>query len=209
MPFIQWFAPKPAILAIYPASIRRGLFLVVTDSKGFTLLELIIIIAIIGITMAIAAPGLRNMIANNQVASNAGDFVSALQFAKAEAVARVNPVIICKKNTASTGCIAGGDWSGGWIVFSDDNGNDAIDAPGEVVLLVHDALDGRITFGSTAEVGDFISFRPSGTSNVTSTGILIMCTDNNFDFSARGVLVTITGRGSVMKAANTGEGACL
>jgi type IV fimbrial biogenesis protein FimT len=184
---------------------------VVTDSKGFTLLELIIVIGILAITMAIAAPGLSTMISNNRISGNASDFAAALQLAKAEAVARVNPVIVCKKNTGSTGCVAGGDWSQGWIVFSDDNGNGGVDGgANEAILLVQDALDSRITFGgSTSEVDTAIVFRPSGTSNVTTTGTLIICSDGQFDYSARGILITITGRGSVMKASDTNETDCI
>ena len=182
----------------------------VTNSKGFTLLELIIIIAILAITTAIAVPGLRTMIANNRIASNASDFAAALQLAKAEAVARVNSVIVCKKNANSTGCIASGDWSQGWIVFSDDNGNGGVDGGNnEAILLVHDALNADITFGGTAGVDTSISFRPSGISSVTTTEVLIMCDDRGFDYNSRGILVTITGRGSVMKAGDTGQTTCL
>jgi type IV fimbrial biogenesis protein FimT len=182
---------------------------VVTDSKGFTLLELIIIVAIIGISTAFAAPGLSTMISNNRISSNANDFAAALQLAKAEAVARLNPVVLCKKNAGSTGCIADGDWSQGWIVFSDVNGNGGVDA-GEPILLVHEALNSLISFGgSSTEVDSSITFRPSGTSNVTTTRELIICNNDLFDSSARGILVTITGRGSVMKASDTGQTTCL
>ena len=183
----------------------------VTGNKGFTLLELIIIIAILGITMAIAAPGLSTMISNNRISSNASDFAAALQLAKAEAVARLNPVIVCKKNTDSTGCIGGGDWSQGWIVFSDDNGNGGVDAgDNESVLLIHEALHERISFGGNhTQVDTSITFRPSGTSSITSTRTLIICNDDQFDASARGILVTITGRGSVMKASDTEEEICI
>ena len=182
----------------------------VTDSKGFTLLELVIIIAILGITMAFAVPGLRTVISNHRISSDASDFTAALQLAKAEAVARLNPVIICKKNANSTDCVASGDWSQGWIVFSDDNGNGAVDAvSGETVLLVHEALDARITFIGTGGVTDSITYRPSGTTSVTGTEILIICDDRGFDYSARGILVTITGRGSMMKASDTGQTTCL
>lgn len=183
----------------------------VTDSRGFTLLELIIIIGILGITMAVAAPGLATMISNNRISSDASDFVAALQLAKAEAAARVNPVTVCKKNTSSTDCIASGDWSQGWIVFSDINGDGGVDAgAGETVLLSHEALHPRITFGGTTGVTDSITYRPSGTTSVTSTEILIVCDDRGFDGNiSRGILVTITGRGSVMKASDTGQTACL
>jgi type IV fimbrial biogenesis protein FimT len=181
---------------------------VVTVSKGFTLLELIIIIAILGITMAIAAPGLGTMIANNRISGDVNDFVAALQFAKAEAASRVNPVTICKKNTTSTGCVAGGDWQQGWIVFSDLDGDASVDA-GEAILLNHETLDARITFGGTAGVTTSITYRPSGTTSVTSTEVLIICDNRGFADSAKGVLITITGRGSVMKASDTGQTTCL
>jgi type IV fimbrial biogenesis protein FimT len=170
-----------------------------------------IVIALLGITMAIAAPGLGKMISNNRISSSASDFAAALQLAKAEAVARLNPVIVCKKNTDSTGCVTDGDWSQGWIVFSDDNGNGGVDAgTTEAVLLIQEALNPGITFGgSNSEVDSSIVFRPSGTSNITTTGTLIVCYDGQFDYSARGILVTITGRGSVMKASDTNEGDCI
>jgi type IV fimbrial biogenesis protein FimT len=180
---------------------------VVTDSKGFTLLELIIIIAILGITTALAVPGLREMISNNRIQSNASDFVAALQFAKAEAVARVNPVTLCKSANL-TDCAADGDWQQGWIVFSDDNGDAVVGADDEV-LLNHEALNANITFGGTAGVTDSITLRPSGTSSITTVEVLIICDDRGFDSNSRGILVTITGRGSVMKAADTDETTCL
>jgi type IV fimbrial biogenesis protein FimT len=179
-----------------------------TNSKGFTLLELIIILAILGLTMAYAVPGLRTMVTNNRISGNANDFIAAQQFAKAESASRINPVTMCKKNAAGDACVAGGDWSQGWIVFSDVNGDAAVDG-GETVLLNHETLNPDITFGGTAGVTDFITYRPSGTTSVTSTEVLIICDDRGYAGSAKGILVTITGRGSVMKASETGQGTCL
>jgi len=181
---------------------------VVTNNKGFTLLELIIVVAILGITLAVAAPGLGTMIANNRITGGSSDFVAALQLAKAEAAARVNPVTICKKNATSTGCVGAGDWSQGWIVFSDANGDSGVN-DGEPILLNHEALNGKITFRGTTGVTDSITYRPSGTTSVSSTEILIICDDRGFDSSSRGILITITGRGSVMKATDTGQTTCL
>ena len=179
-----------------------------TYQKGFTLLELIIIIAILGLTMAFAAPGLSDMIKNNRISGNSNDFVAALQFAKAEAASRVNPVTVCKRNAAGSACVADGDWQQGWIVFSDIDGDAAVDGDDEV-LMRHEALHAAITFGGTAGVDTFVTYRPSGTTSVTSTEVLILCDDRGYAASAKGILVSITGRGAVMKAAETGQNACL
>ncbi len=148
------------------------------------------------------------MIKNNRISGSANDFVAALQLAKAEAASRINPVSLCKSNPAGNACVAGGDWQQGWIVFSDANGNAAVDA-GDTVLLSHEALDATITFDGTAGVATAITYRPSGTTSVTSTEVLIICDDRGFADSAKGILVTITGRGAVMKASETGQNACL
>jgi type IV fimbrial biogenesis protein FimT len=181
---------------------------VVTHSKGFTLLELVIVIAILGITTAFAAPELGTMIKNNRISGGASDFVAALQFAKAESAAQLNNVVICKKNATSNGCTAGGDWQQGWIVFADTNGDAGFTA-GEAILLNHEALHDNITFGGTAGVTNSITYRSSGTTSIIAVQTLIMCDDRLFDSNARGILITITGRGSVMKATDTDQTTCL
>ncbi len=176
--------------------------------KGFTLLELIVALGILGLTMAFAVPSFDALISNNRISSGASDFVGSLQLAKAESAARTTPATICKKNIAGTGCLTAGDWQQGWIVFSDINGNAAVDA-GDTVVLNHEALDSQITFNGTAGVTNSITFNPSGRTSITGTQVLIMCDARGFAESAKGILVTMTGRGSVMKASNTGQTACL
>lgn len=180
----------------------------ITKSKGFTLLELAIIVTIMGLALAFAGPNMWSIVADNRITSSVNDYVAALQLAKAEAAARVSPTTICKANATRTGCVAGGDWQQGWIVFADANANATVDG-GEQILLVHEALDSRITFGGTAQVRDFITYQPSGMTSITSAQELIMCDDRGFVDTARGVLVTITGRGSVMKVTDTGQVSCL
>lgn len=177
-------------------------------NRGFTLLELMLALGILALTMMFAVPSFVTVIANNRISTGANDFLSALQLAKAESAARINPVTICKKNTAGTACITAGDWQQGWIVFSDANGNASVDA-GEAVVLNHEALDSRITFNGTAGVTNSITYNPSGTTSITGVQILIMCDDRGFADSAKGILITITGRGGVMKATDTGQTTCL
>ena len=180
-------------------------------SKGFTLLELMVAVGILGLTMLFAAPSFIDLVSNNRISGATNDYLSALQLAKAEAAARINPVTICKSNTDGSACVGGGDWQQGWIVFSDLNGNASVDGGvgGDTILLIHAALDDRITFGGTGGVTSSIVYRPSGFTSITGAEVLIMCDDRGFDVSAKGILITITGRGSVMKATETGQNACL
>ncbi len=178
------------------------------QAKGFTLVELMVVLAMLAITMAFAVPNFIEMIANNRISSSTSDFIGALQLAKAESASRITPVTICKKNSASTACVAGGDWEQGWIVFTDADASGSVD-PGDTVLHAHEALNPRITFKGTAGVTDFITYTPSGTTSINGAEILMMCDDRGFSDSALGVLITITGRGNALKAENTGETTCL
>jgi type IV fimbrial biogenesis protein FimT len=178
------------------------------ESSGYTLLELIMALGILGITTGLAAPSFISMISDNRISSGASDFASAMQFSKAEAAARVNPVTICKKNTDGDGCIASGDWQQGWIVFSDLNGDAAVSA-GDTILMNHDSLNSTITFGGSAGVTNSITYRPSGTTSVTSVQTLMVCDERGFDYSSLGIFVTVSGRGTVIKGSDTGYSACL
>ncbi len=179
-----------------------------TYNKGFTLLELIIIVAIIGLTTAFAAPGLSDMIKNNRISGSANDFVAAMQYAKAEAASRVNPVTLCQRNALGTGCVADGGWQQGWIVFTDFDGSQNVNGDDEV-LMRHEALHAQITFGGTGNMSTAVTYNPSGTTTITTTEEMILCDDRLFAESAKGILVTITGRGAVMKASDTSQDACI
>jgi len=181
---------------------------VVTKSKGFTLLELAIIVTIMGLTLAFAGPGMMSIIADNRISSSVNDYAAALQFAKAESAARISPVTICIKNATSNGCDGGGDWNKGWIVFADANANATVDGL-EPVLLVHEALDPRITFRNNDEAKDFITYLASGMTSLSRLQEMIMCDDRGFVDAARGLVISITGRGSVMKATDTRLDTCL
>lgn len=78
-------------------------------SRAFTLVELIITIAIAAILTAIALPSFREFMVRMTVSANTNELVGALNVARSEAVKRGRPVALIANN---------GDWNAGWKVVA-------------------------------------------------------------------------------------------
>lgn len=85
---------------------------------GFTIIELMVTLVVLAVLIAMVAPAFNSLIQRNTSAALGEEFVTALNFARSEAIKRRAPVSICASNDAGTSC--GNDWSKGWIVFIDD-----------------------------------------------------------------------------------------
>ncbi|MDH6166172.1 type IV fimbrial biogenesis protein FimT [Variovorax boronicumulans] len=77
-------------------------------SSGFTLVELMVVVAILAVLGAIGVPSFRDMLLNQRLATAAQGFGAALSFARMEAIQRAQGVEVI--------ALAGGDWSEGWVV---------------------------------------------------------------------------------------------
>lgn len=135
------------------------------STAGFTLVELIVTMVVAGIILAIAVPSLQGVIRQNRVATEANDFISAVNYARSEAVTRGVRVTMCKSAEGAK-CATTGNWDQGWIIFPDPNDNATVDS-GESILRVHAALKKGTLQGNT-NVGSYISFAPTGFSELAS-----------------------------------------
>ena len=118
---------------------------------GFTLVELMVTLAVVGILAAVAAPAMTSMINGNRLAGASGEMTASLQLARSEAIRRNARVTICATENGTT-CSETTDWSS-WIVVGRDN-----TAGVDEVLLSHDA-GGAVQISGPAAG---IEFRPSG-----------------------------------------------
>jgi prepilin-type N-terminal cleavage/methylation domain-containing protein len=89
---------------------------VVKRTAGFTLLELMISIALIGILLALAGPSFRDFTSSNRVTAANNDLITAFNLARGEASRRSTPVTICASADGTT-CGDATNWASGWIVF--------------------------------------------------------------------------------------------
>lgn len=84
--------------------------------RGFTMIELLVVISIAAILSAIAVPSLQNTLNDFRQKSALGMVASDLNQARNEAIKRNARIVVCARNTAGTDCATSTDWLGGWVV---------------------------------------------------------------------------------------------
>jgi type IV fimbrial biogenesis protein FimT len=152
-------------------------------NKGFTLIELMITVAIMSIMMAVGLPSFQSIIASSRLTAAANAMVSALQLARFEAIKQHKPVVVTKKT----------NWKDGWIVYVDKNRNNAQDTD-EPTLATFDAISPTVKMdNTTVTYTTYMNYDESGRANVG--GHFTFCspaTGTATDF--RKVVIAATGR---------------
>lgn len=139
--------------------------------RGFTLIELMVTIAVLAVIVALATPSFAGIINSNRLATASNELLTSLQLARMEAVRRNAPVVVCASEnaeSASPSCTAG-DW-GQWVTFVDLDGNRQVSS-GESLLRVS-ALDSRLEVTSDSAVSGSVMFASDGLA-YTATGALV------------------------------------
>jgi type IV fimbrial biogenesis protein FimT len=108
--------------------------------RGFSVTELMIVVAIVAILMALGVPSYRYITNSYRMSAEVNGLLGDLQYARAEAIKEGQPVTTCV-SANQTSCTGGVAWAAGWIVFSDPNNNAQVDA-GEPVLRVQTPFAG-------------------------------------------------------------------
>lgn len=175
---------EPAIYSGQP--VRSGLS---RTPSGFTLVELMVTIAVMAVLLAIAVPTFNDATLGGKLSSYANNFVASSHLARSEAIKRNAAVTLCV-STNGTSCASGG-WEQGWIVLA-----------GSTVVQRQQALPtGMKATGSVAS----LSFQPSGV-GATSATVTICRATPTVGGQKRVVSIGATGRPTVSR---TTAGACV
>jgi type IV fimbrial biogenesis protein FimT len=141
--------------------------------RGFTLVELAIVLALAALLLRLAVPGLSHTVATRALVAQSAEFMSALRFARSEAIKRGGAVTLCAATppaAQSPACQSGRavDWRWGWIVFADAGRRGELEV-GEPVLRIQQPLAHT---GGVAGTRAALSFTAAGFSTDAASHFL-------------------------------------
>lgn len=161
--------------------------------RGFTLIELMVAMAVLAILVTVAIPNFQAFQLSNRMALQANDIITALNLARSEAVKRAANVTVC---SSSNGTSCTGGWAQGWIV------QDA----GGAVIRMQPALSGASSLSGGTNVASTITFTASGRTTIPTTATaaattLTLCPPSPAVVQGRAIQIAPTGRTRVAPVA--------
>jgi type IV fimbrial biogenesis protein FimT len=171
--------------------------------RGFTLVEVMVVIAIIAILTMIAAPSFKSMIQTSSMRSAVNSFLADMRYARSEAMRRGGNIVLCRSDnpeaaTPSCSTASGTNgWVSGWVIYADQNSSGAIDS-GEV-LRVQGPINSIDSIMQTSSGGarNSLEFTATGRFTLSSTLSLQFGGGNFANDMQRIVCVSVGGRARI------------
>ena len=147
---------------------------------GFTLLETLVVVAVLAVLLGLAVPGLSGWRERQQLQVQAEDFWGSLMLARAQALLHQQHVTVCPASSAGA-CDAAEGWHAGWLVFVDANRNGRREAdetllqqragaPAAVRITGNSTVNRSIGYGAEGRSESLTGAFQAGTVSVCASG---------------------------------------
>jgi len=154
------------------------------------MLELAVVLTILAILLTLAVPSFNELIQSNRLSADASNVLSQLAYARSEATKRRSHIVICgSRDQFNCDPSTGANWSAGWIIFADSNGDGilAANAPpcptdtptttSDCVLRVQGALSANDQLSNAAKLTSIVMRANGSLGNTTEPVQFTLCTD--------------------------------
>jgi len=163
-------------------SLRRAAASPPDRVAAFTIVELVVALAIATLLAAIAVPVFHDWLAAYQLANHAKHLAESMTRARTEAIRRGHRVNLCKSANGQS-CADMGRWDAGFVVFADVNRDGRIDA-GEPLLGIEGRAPNGITIDANRPLDDYVSYTSLGHARMLNgalqMGTFTLCRSGQF-----------------------------
>lgn len=151
--------------------------------SGFTLIELMVTLAVAGVLLGIGVPSFADLVKKNRRTAVVNDLVTDIHIARAKAFAENARVVLCRGNgnALSPACTPGAKWTDGWLVFVDGNGNGDYESANDTVIGGRQQIPAAISVYGSVDAVSFSRFAGDSAS-------FAVCIDDD-DNQLRGIIV--------------------
>jgi type IV fimbrial biogenesis protein FimT len=166
-------------------------------SGGFSLVEVLVALAVASVLMGLAVPSMRKLIEQERSTAAINAMIGTVELARSSAIDFNARVIVCPlaaaQDTAPARCGGHGDWANGWITFVDRDRNAAFgigdDPLRETPAL---AMGSRLTWRSFRN-RPYLAFEASGLT-AWQNGSFLYCPASADPHDARQIVLNPQGR---------------
>lgn len=162
-------------------------------SRGFTLPEMLTVIAVIALLLGIALPGWQNFMANQEGQSALNTLASHLVLARSESIKRNRPVLVDNVD---------GSWNNGWVLYVDINNNALLDS-NDPVLASSPSQPADLIINGNTPVSRYVRYTSSGQTQLLSggfqAGTLSICHTSGLQ-PVRKLVISASGRARVSRS---------
>lgn len=169
---------------------NNGIFL--RNSSGFTLIELMITLAVMAIILTVGAPQLHTFLSRSELTSKSNHLLGEINQLRVEAVKRNTHTVLCPSSDGSS-CNAK-DWKYGWIAFADNNGDGQLaEDASEPVFSVVEAFGDNFVITPSNGFNNTIRYKADSTLR-SDSGSLTLCHTSISANNARILSISAGGR---------------
>ena len=179
-------------------------------NHGFTLIELIVTLAVVSILLLTGIPALNQMTTSNRLVTQINSIAGSLSLARSESIKRGESITLCGSTDGET-CDTS-NWESGWIVFSDADNNAVLNSASELMLKIVDPFSGGSTLRlSQSDSASVVRYKSDGSlrdidpaiTSINNMGTFTLCDSSASVTKAKAINVNPLGR--VSRAEDTDD----